>query len=98
MEEIKFHLVLTGSFFPMHDGHLNLLEAGRNYILSHPEFRNVNVFVDKIIILPTHPKSLAKKHKLKNLDYWQFLLTKPSELTLISSSCDKILMAAIEMI
>ena len=66
MEEIKFHLVLTGSFFPMHDGHLNLLEAGRKYILSRPEFTNINVSVDKVNILPTHPKLLARKHKLKN--------------------------------
>ena len=71
MEEIKFHLVLCGSFFPMHDGHLNLLEASRKYILSRPEFTNINVSVDKVNILPTHPKSLARKHKLKNIDYWQ---------------------------
>ena len=34
----------------------------------------------------------------KNLDYWQFLLHATSEYALITASCDRILIGALEMV
>ena len=34
----------------------------------------------------------------KNLDYWQFLLQSTQDFTLVSTSCDRIFIAAVEMI
>ena len=70
MKELKIHLVLSGSFFPLHDGHLNLIEAGRNYVLNLPNCPNIDVSVVKVYLLPTHPRCLAKKHNLIDSNFW----------------------------
>ena len=70
MKEIKIHLVLSGSFFPLHDGHLNLIEASRNYVLNLPHCPNIDVSVVNVYFLPTHPTSLAKKHNLNDPNFW----------------------------
>ena len=70
MKELNIHLVLSGSFFPLHDGHLNLIEAGRNCVLNLPHCPNIDVSVIKVYFLPTHPRSLAKKHNLIDSNFW----------------------------
>ena len=73
MKQIKIHLVLCGSFFPMHDGHLQLIDNGRKYILDGlPWSSEDHVAVVHIYFLPTHPKSLMKKDiDIDNdIDFW----------------------------
>ena len=73
MKQIKVHLVLCGSFFPMHDGHLQLVDNGRKYVLDVlPWSSEVHVAVVHIYFLTTHPKFLMKKdiNIDSEIDFW----------------------------
>ena len=68
ISSIIFHLFMRGSFYPFHEGHLNLFVAARQHILKLPWPSNITISIENIYISPTHPTSLAKKYNLKNLD------------------------------
>ena len=68
ISSIIFHLFMRGSFYPFHEGHLNLFQAARQHILKLPWPSNIKISIEDIYISPTHPTSLAKKYGMENLD------------------------------
>lgn len=80
---VTFHLVLGGSFFPLHRGHINLLKASKEYILSS---RNVasfsNISVGSGFLCPSHNSSLIKKLVGQDQDdqFQQVLETRQSQM------------------
>ena len=69
--EFKFHFVLRGSFYPFHQGHLNLFKAAKQYIwklksFANSKYSNVTISMGKMYISPTHYSSLLNKNDLEN--------------------------------
>ena len=67
--EFKFNFVLRGSFYPFHQGHLNLFKAAKQYIWKLKTFVNskyeVTISMGKMYISPTHYSSLLNKNGLE---------------------------------
>ena len=68
--EFKFHFVLRGSFYPFHQGHLNLFKAAKQYIwklksFANSKYSNVTISMGKMYISPTHYSSLLNKNCLE---------------------------------
>ena len=67
--EFKFYFVLRGSFYPFHQGHLNLFKAAKQYIWKLKTFANskydVDISMGKMYISPTHYSSLLNKNGLE---------------------------------
>ena len=67
--EFKFYFVLRGSFYPFHQGHLNLFKAAKQYIWNLKTFANskygADISMGKMYISPTHYSSLLNKNGLE---------------------------------
>ena len=66
IKEVRFHIVLRGSFYPFHKGHLNLFKAGKIYISKLKWSPNIKITVGNMYISPTHISSLRRKHEIDN--------------------------------
>jgi len=62
MECSKIVLMLCGSFYPIHIGHINLLMTASTH------YKKIGIEITQYIICPTHYTSLAKKFKWLELE------------------------------
>ena len=65
VKEVRFHLVLRGSFYPFHKGHLTLFKAGKIYISNLKWSPNIKITVGNMYISPTHISSLRRKLEIE---------------------------------
>ena len=67
--EFNYYFVLRGSFYPFHQGHLNLFKAAKQYIWNLKTFASskyeVTISMGKKYISPTHYSSLLNKNGLE---------------------------------
>ena len=60
--EIRFSLVLRGSFYPLHRGHTNLFLAAKQYISGLEWSSDTKISFDKFYLSPISTRSLSRKH------------------------------------